>query len=136
MMYECADDPPDSAAWKGYKLLDSDLIHGHTLDIGDIDGDGNLDTLAAEQGKWTRGPAALDNPNASAFILFGDGRGNFRTVQIDQGEGWHDGKIADFDGDGDMNLLQKPYAWSAPLVDLWLNGGTGKAKRPTSKKSH
>jgi hypothetical protein len=136
MMYECAGDPTDSAAWKGHKLLDRDLIHGHTLDIADIDGDGNLDILAAEQGKWTRGPAALDNPNASAFILFGDGRGNFRTVQIDHGEGWHDGKIADFDGDGDMDLLQKPYAWSAPRLDLWLNDGTGKATRPTSKKSH
>jgi hypothetical protein len=134
-MYECTGDPTDSAAWKGHKLLDRDLIHGHTLDVADIDGDGNLDILAAEQGKWTRGPAPLDNPNASAFILYGDGHGNFRTVQIDKGEGWHDGKIADFDGDGDMDLLQKPYAWSAPRVDLWLNGGTGKMKLPTPKRS-
>lgn len=49
-------------------------------------------------------------------------------------EGWHDGRIADLDGDGDMDLLQKPYAWSAPRVDVWLNNGTGKP-RP-SKFTH
>lgn len=133
MMYECKGDPTDSNAWVGHKLLDRDLIHGHTLAIGDIDGDGNLDILVAEQGKWTTKPTVLDNPNASAFILYGDGRGNFRTTLLDKGEGWHDGKIADFDGDGDMDILQKPYAWSAPRVDIWLNNGTGKVKPWTPK---
>jgi hypothetical protein len=125
MLYECDGDPLDSKSWTGRRLLDRDLIYGHTLDVGDIDGDGNLDLLVAEQGKWTKTPAPLDNPDASAWILFGDGQGNFRTERIDSGEGWHDGKIADLDGDGDLDLLQKPYAWSTPRVDLWLNGGTG-----------
>src|SRR5207249_2751603 len=56
------------------------------------------------------------------------GRGNFRTTVLDEGEGWHDGRIADLDGDGDSDLLQKPYAWSAPRVDVWFNNGTGKIK--------
>ncbi len=127
MMHECVGDPEDEKAWVGHKLLDRDMIHGHTLDIADIDGDGNLDILTAEQGKWTTEPTALDNPNASAWILYGNGDGTFRTTLLDQGEGWHDGKIADFDGDGDLDLLQKPYAWSAPGVDVWLNNGTGQA---------
>jgi sugar phosphate isomerase/epimerase len=130
MMYECSDsdDPTDSASWKGHKLLDRDEIHGHTLEIADINGDSNLDILTAEQGKWTTEPAALDNPNATAWILYGDGKGGFRTTVLDHGEGWHDGKIADFDGDGDLDLLQKPYAWDAPRVDVWLNNGTAKTK--------
>src|SRR5262249_38249203 len=57
-----------------------------------------------------------------------DGQGAFRTTTLDRGEGWHDSRIADLDGDGDMDLLQKPYAWSAPRVDVWLNNGTGKVK--------
>ena len=51
MLYECAGNPERTADWKGTRLLDRDLTHGHTLDLGDIDGDGNLDIFAAEQGK-------------------------------------------------------------------------------------
>lgn len=135
MMYECADndDPEDPSSWKGHRLLDRDEVHGHTLEIADINHDGNLDILTAEQGKWTTEPTALDNPKATAWILYGDGKGNFRTTILDQGEGWHDGKIADFDGDGDLDILQKPYAWAAPRVDVWLNNGTGKVRPWTAK---
>jgi len=136
MLYECADsaDPTDPASWHGRRLLDRDMIHGHTLEIADIDHDGNLDILAAEQGKWTTDPTSIDNPEATAWILYGDGHGNFRTTILDHGEGWHDGRIADFDGDGDLDILQKPYAWDAPRIDLWLNNGTGSVK-PWSVKT-
>lgn len=127
-IYECIGDPMDPNAWVGRNLLDRDMIHGHTLDVADIDGDGNLDILAGEQGKWTVEPNELDNPNATTWILYGDGKGNFRTTVLAAGEGSHDGKIADFDGDGDMDILQKPYAWSAPRVDVWLNDGTGSVR--------
>ena len=128
-LYECRGDPSDPNAWVGRALLDRDMVHGHTLDLGDVDGDGYLDILAGEQGKWKKGTHALDNPSATAWVLFGDGKGNFRTSVLVTGEGWHDGRIADLDGDGDMDLLQKPYAWDAPRVDVWLNNGTGEAPR-------
>ena len=128
MMYECMGNPEDENAWVGHRLLEMDLTHGHTLDVGDIDGDGNLDILVGEQGKWTRLPTVLDDPKATTWLLYGNGDGTFRTTVLDQGEGWHDGRIADFDGDGDLDLLQKPYAWSAPRVDVWLNNGTGKVR--------
>jgi hypothetical protein len=32
----------------------------------------------------------------------------------------------DLDGDGDLDLLNKPYHWEAPRVDVWLNNGTDK----------
>jgi sugar phosphate isomerase/epimerase len=127
MMYECPDnaDPAESTSWTGHRLIDRDLIRGHTLEIADIDRDGNLDILTAEQGKWTLDPTPMDNPDATAWILYGDGKGNFRTTILDHGEGWHDGRIADFDGDGDLDILQKPYALNSPRVDIWLNKGTG-----------
>jgi sugar phosphate isomerase/epimerase len=130
MIYECADsaDPAAPGVWVGRKLLDRDMTHGHSLELADIDGDGNLDIIAAEQGKWTRAATPLDNPDATAWILYGDGKGNFRITVLASGEGWHDTKVADFDGDGDLDILQKPYAWDAPRVDVWLNNGTGKVK--------
>jgi sugar phosphate isomerase/epimerase len=135
MIYECDGDPQNTADWHGRKLLDRDMIHGHTLDVGDVDGDGNLDILAAEQGKWRRGPEELDNPDATAWILYGDGKGGFTASVLDRHEGWHDGKLADFDGDGDLDILQKPYAWDAPRVDVWLNNGTGKVPAWTARQA-
>lgn len=129
MIYECVGDPQNPADWKGTRLLDRDLTHGHTLDIGDVDGDGNLDILTGEQGKWTKERNTSDNPDASAWILYGDGKGDFRPELLAKGEGWHDSKLADLDGDGDLDVLQHPYAWDAPRIDVWLNNGTG-AVRP------
>lgn len=122
-IYEAKGDPGNPASWVGRDLLDRDMVHGHTLELGDIDGDGNLDIFTAEMGKWTREPTAADNPKATSWILYGDGKGNFRPTVFTTGEGWHEGKLGDFNGDGRLDILNKPYAWDAPRVDLWLNRG-------------
>jgi hypothetical protein len=38
--YECVGNPEISADWIGHDLLDRDMIHGHSLQLADIDGDG------------------------------------------------------------------------------------------------
>jgi hypothetical protein len=119
--YEAKGDPAIAASWSGRDLLDRDMTHGHTLDLGDIDGDGNLDIFTAEMGKWTATPAPSDNPKATSWILYGDGHGNFRRTIFTTGDGWHEGKLGDFNGDGRLDILNKPYAWDAPRIDLWLN---------------
>ncbi|MCI0393226.1 MAG: FG-GAP-like repeat-containing protein [Acidobacteria bacterium] len=125
--YECKGDPTKPESWTGRDLLGRDMTHGHTLDIGDINGDGHLDIFAAEMAKWNNNPAAPpDNPRATAWILYGDGKGNFQKTELVTGHGWHEGKLGDFDGDGDLDILNKPYTWDAPRVDIWLNNGTGR----------
>ena len=94
--------------------------------IADIDGDGHLDIFAAEQGKWTRGTEhartiRMPLPGFSTATA----RGTFRTTLLAKGQGWHDSKIADLDGEGDLDILQHPYAWDAPRIDVWLQNGTG-----------
>lgn len=119
-IYEAKGDPARPESWTGRDLLDREMIHGHTLDVNDVDGDGNYDVFAAEMAKWTNGPN-VDNPKATAWILFGDGKGNFRRTVLVTGDGWHEGRLADLDGDGDIDVLNKPYTWEAPQIEVWLN---------------
>jgi hypothetical protein len=116
--------------WLGHDLLDKDVIHGHSLEIADFNGDGNLDIFCAEMRQWHADKD--DNPGAKMWIFFGNGRGNFRKAEIASGYGSHETKVADLDGDGDLDFLIKPYLWDAPRVDVWLNSGT---KHGANKKS-
>lgn len=123
-LYECTGDPLNAADWTHRDLLDREIVHGHSLQLGDIDGDGHLDIFAAEKAKWSERQAEPNNPGATAWIFYGDGQGNFRKTVFATGLGWHEARLHDLDGDGDLDILNKPYNWDTPRVDVWLNGGT------------
>ena len=109
-----------SGAWLGHDLLDADVVHGHSLQIGDVDRDGNLDIFCAEMGKWSDRAAVPDNPDAKTWIFYGDGKGHFRTTLLQHGIANHEGRLADLDGDGKLDILGKPYGWDTPRLDIWL----------------
>jgi len=104
--------------WVGSEWVSNELIEsvqdGHSLDIIDVDKDGNLDIFLAEMrlGK---------NPEAKTRILLGDGTGGFEEHVVSSGYGLHESRVADLDGDGDIDILGKPYTWEAPRLDIWLN---------------
>lgn len=117
--YECVGHPENPADWRGRELLEREMVHGHSLAVADVNGDGHLDIFAAEMAKWGR-TENPDNPNATAWIWYGDGQGNFRRTVFKEGFGFHEARIADLDGDGRMDVLSKPYTWKAPRIDIWL----------------
>jgi hypothetical protein len=63
------------------------VTHGHSLQIADVDRDGNLDILAAEMAKWSGVDKPDDNPGATAWIFYGDGKGGFRKTVFAYGHG-------------------------------------------------
>jgi hypothetical protein len=77
-----------------------------------------------EMAKWREQEPDPDHPGASAWVCYGDGQGHFTRQEVIVGHGWHEGRLADLDGDGDLDLLNKPYTWDTPRVDVWLNMGT------------
>lgn len=120
MLYESKGHPAFSSSWSGQELLPQ-LVHGHSLQVGDINADGRLDIFCAEMAKWDLDRPTADNPEATAWILYGNGTGDFQKTVLMTGHGWHEGRLSDLDGDGDLDLMNKPYAWQIPRVDVWLN---------------
>jgi len=109
----------DGDAWVGRDLLGFNVDHGHSLTVADVDGDENLDIFCAEM--------RLDGGNSDAkmWVFLGDGSGDFTQVEIATGYGNHESRVGDLDGDGDQDILGKPYNWDTPRVDIWLNGSSG-----------
>jgi hypothetical protein len=118
--------------WVGHDLLGEDVVHGHSLQLADIDQDGHLDIFCAEMAQWTETALVPDNPNARMWIFYGDGRGGFTRTLIASGIDNHESRVDDLDGDGDLDIVVKPYTLDAPRLDVWLNRGTGPRKRSSS----
>jgi hypothetical protein len=103
----------EKGTWNRNMLIQK-VIDGHSIDAVDFNGDGHLDIFCGEMNLG-------NNPGAKIRILLGDGQGNFIHHLVSEGLGTHESKIADLDGDGDLDILSKPYNWEAPRLDILLN---------------
>jgi hypothetical protein len=102
------------------KTLLEEVNNGHTLQLVDFNQDGHLDIFSAEM-RFGDG-----NPDSKALLLLGDGKGNFKKVLLVEGYDFHESKMADLDADGDLDILDKPYSWKTPRLDIWIHeNGSG-----------
>ena len=104
----------EKGTWNKTMLIQQ-VDDGHTIDVLDFDGDGHLDIFSGEMG------LGGGNPNAKIRIMLGDGQGNFIHHVVATGICTHESKIADLDGDGDYDIMSKPYTWKAPRLDIFIN---------------
>ncbi len=108
----------DGSAWQPHRLMDFDVVQGHSLQLADVNGDGLLDVFSAEM--------ADGGPSPKARVFYGDGTGNFVLHEISAGIDLHESRVGDLDGDGDLDVLGKPYDTGTPGIHVWLNDGPAK----------
>jgi len=80
--------------------------------FGDIDNDGDLDMY-------------VTNSRNESLIFINNGKGVFAESHTKTGGSvyYGHGCVADLDGDGDLDILLKPYHHHAPRIDVLLNEG-------------
>jgi hypothetical protein len=83
-----------------WKPHDIDVAHSypHSLAVGDIDKDGDVDAVTCS--------AVYDGSKPTGVAWFeNDGKGRFTTHLIAAGQASYDTRLADMDGDGDLDIL-------------------------------
>ncbi len=93
------------------------IIAPMSLDVGDVDNDGDMDVIAGEHN--------FKKPSSSRVILFEnvDGAGlRWRQHVVFEGDEHHDGTVfVDLDKDGDLDVLS--IGWFNPRVVIYENLG-------------
>jgi len=106
----------NGGSWIAHQL-NSNIIHGHSLQVRDINHDSHLDVFVGEMGN----PGA--GADARTRIYWGNGAGAFSEEIIAIGKANHESRVGDLDGDGDLDVLGKPYNYAAPGLHIWLQDG-------------
>ncbi len=98
----------------GQGLIGADRGITILTDLGDVDGDGDLDAAVA----YTCG---FGGCRADADIFKNDGSGNFTLAQHTDVNSWRGVKFGDLDGDLDLDLVVSSFS----QLSIMLNDGTG-----------
>jgi hypothetical protein len=102
---------PKQANWTEHPI-DPSLDFAHGVALGDMDGDGDLDVITAEMHQSERD---------RVLIYENQDKGSKWVPHLIAKTGLHNIQVADFNGDGKLDIMGAN--WSGPFqpVELWIN---------------
>lgn len=95
-------------------VIDSSIDSAHSLAVWDMDGDGNLDIITAEQ---------HTSHTKRVMIYFNEGGGVDWKRQVIAATGSHSLCIADLDGNGTPDIMGANWTGAYQPIEVWLNLG-------------
>ncbi len=105
----------DKGVWTPL-IIQKNLRKAHSLKIIDFDKDGDFDIISAEM-------RTKEVNDPKTFILINNGINNFERIDVSSSYDSHNTGVGDIDGDGDFDIIGKPYRWDTPRLNIWLNEG-------------
>lgn len=106
-----APDDPKQANWTEH-AIDPSIDFAHGVALGDMDGDGDLDVITAEMHQSERDRVLIyENQD--------DGANWVPHVIAETGS--HNIQVADFNGDGKLDIMGANWSGAFQPVELWIN---------------
>jgi hypothetical protein len=97
------------------KTVEAESKSRHTLQVGDINNDGNVDFFSGST-----------NATSPVEVFYSDGQGNFTKQVVMEVLPMHESKLDDIDGDGDLDLICKSlFTGTKATFNIFLNNGSG-----------
>jgi hypothetical protein len=96
-------------------MIDPEFMLAHKIAVGDMNNDGTIDIVTAEQDQ---------TPLRRVAVFFNDGTGNF-SRQILGYEGGHNLTVGDVLSNGRLDILNAPHGYygGPHAIEVWINHG-------------
>ena len=112
--------PADAAGGTWTRHAVTLLRSVNSMDVADMDGDGDVDIVAAEHTDQHDADGAPDNLTAVFENVDGGKRWIVRPVDVSSHSSHLGARLCDLDGDGDLDMASIAW-WQYEFLHVWLN---------------